>query len=330
MAKPRKHHYVQQAHLDLFTDSDSKLSVFKKDGHSFNPTTGSIFAERDLYTYHDDEGINVQFEEAISKFEDISFPVVRKIAENGILETDDLQILLVYIALSQLRNPTFQKYIQSNLEEVTKLNLSQLEHKGEIQSFALNDHPWDGKQASELIADGSILLKADNLAYLHAIQFCIQDLCQLLSGFKYSLLRSPSGRVAIGDCPYTSLHIDLDSGPYGMPPGGGNCECTFPISKDYCLIGKWQQQLSDSNSEDFVKEVNRRQALFATNSIASQMRIRKLEGQMLRYSKLSYKYDVQSMSVPGDSGVVVARKGIFPSDLYAKYQRDFVQFENYL
>ncbi|GAA6211503.1 hypothetical protein NBRC116602_12440 [Hyphomicrobiales bacterium 4NK60-0047b] len=255
---------------------------------------------------------------------------MKKIAENGILETDDLQILLVYIALSQLRNPTFQNYIQSNLEEVTKLNLSQLEHKGEIQPFALKDHPWDGKQASELIADGSILLKADNLEYLNAIQFCIQDLCQLMSGFKYSLLRSPSGRVAIGDCPYTALNLDLDVGHYGMPPAGGNCECTFPLSKDYCLIGKWQTQLSNSDSEDLVKEVNRRQALFATDSIASQRRIRKLEGQMLRYSKLSYKYDVQSMSVPGDSGVVVARKGIFPSDLYAKYQRDFVQFENYL
>lgn len=323
MSKPRLHHFVQKAHLAQFSSDDSKLFVCAGDGNRFETTPKNIFAQRDLYSYWSENELTTEFEARLSAVEQETFPTLHKIAETGSLKDVPDGILSLYMAISLLRNPTMQQGIV-DFHRQSALASTQLGVRhGQIKPFEAEGHEWDGMYMTELVERGDVILDIDNSRYLAAFQKMLETTCIAVSAFGLALLKSERGLIAIGDHPVTFLHPGKDFGPYGTPFGGKECELTFPISKNYSLIGKWQDTPPDSDSEQAVEQLNRRQAMFASRHLASQKRLKSLEGIMQRYKGMSFQTEVTIIPA-ADGYYTIIRRALLPPAERQKFLDDIV------
>lgn len=322
MSQPRKHHFIQQAHLALFQADGGALSICGKDGRRFEASAANVFAERDLYAHGSGEDFSVEFERLLARVEGELFPAVEEVATRGLLPRACEEPIKFYMALSVLRNPVVRQAALSMHRHAVHSVMRIMEAKGELERFT-GPGELSGKHISELVDEGKVEISIDNSRYLDAFQKMLETQTNLVRAFTLSVLTSPSARVAIGDQPLTYFHPGMDFGAYGPPFGGGNCELTFPISKNICLVGTWGDALPfpASESENAVYQVNRRQAIFATRHLATAHRSKKLEGLMTRYKHICFKTDVSS--VPSSNGtMIIMRRNIFPSKQWNRVRND--------
>jgi hypothetical protein len=313
---------VQQAHLRLFEDSSGKLTVGGKDGSCFRPTTGSIFAARDLYAYEVDGSTTSEFEDRLTQIENETFPALYELAHTRKLTPKAVPLLRTYIATSFLRNPSQQAGVMAMHQHAVKAAMRTADAQGAFPPFPTTGSQWDGKSLTELLDEGVIALEINNVKFLEAMQQVFETTHHLLDAFELSLLVSQDGNVAIGDHPLTFLHPSIDGGPYGIPFGGHSCELTFPVSKHVCLVGRWQAAFPSSGSENAVEEANRRQVLFATKHVAVEKELGSLEAMLTRYAKVSFKTDVQTILLADGSAMMPTRRGLLPTPEWRKVRND--------
>ncbi len=326
MNTPRKHHYVQQAHLALFTDEGGLLQVVSKDDSRFRTQPKNAFAERDLYSFEGENGFETQAETAISKFEDEFFPYIREIAETASLTPEREDAARAYIACSILRNPTHQQMVFDVWRSQIESTAAILERQGKIEPMENTGTRLDGKVLTQMLADGDMQITIDNSEYLRSFTQLLKTKRDLMQGFELSLLHSETGMVAIGDHPVTFLHPGVDFGPYGIPFGGKNCELTFPISKEIVLIGRWQSKLPELRSEEAVEQANIRQAMFTRRFFASAIEIAQAPEWLSRYRNMSFRAQVDRL--PGASGIyTVVTRGLLPSPEWRRVEGDIRPLE---
>jgi hypothetical protein len=321
---------VQQAHLRLFEDATRRLSVGGKDGSRFRPTTKSIFAERDLYAYDVDGSTTSEFEDRLTEIENETFPALQEVAHTRLLTPSAMAPIRTYIATSFLRNPSQRAGVIAIHEHAAKGAMRALEAQGLLPRFANSGTAFDGKLTSELVDAGMVDVKINNSTFLEAMQCVFNTTLQLVSAFELSVVSSSGGRIAIGDHPLTFLHPAIDTGPYGIPFGGGNCELTFPVSKHVCLIGRWQRALPNSDSLQAVEQINRRQVLFASKHVAVEGELGELEDMLRRYANVSFKTDVQSLPVAESGAMIPMRRGLLPTSEWQKVRSDVVELRTVL
>lgn len=330
MTRSRKHHFVQQAHLRLFEDATQRLTVGGKDGSRFRPTTGSIFAERDLYAYEVDGEATSEFEDRITEIENGTFPALQELAAARKLTHDALPLIRTYIATSFLRNPMQQAGVMDMLQHALKASMRTADAQGLFDPFPSTGSSYDGKSLTELLDTGAIVLNINNVKYLEAMQQVFETTLQLIGAFELSLVISHEGHVAIGDHPLTFLHPGIDMGPYGTPLGGRSCELTFPVSKHVCLIGKWQDALPSSEAAPAVEQVNRRQVLFAKKHVAVEQNLGSVDGMLARYAKISFGTEVQTLPLADGSSLMPTRRGLLPTSEWRKLRDDVVALRTLL
>lgn len=329
MTIPRKHHYVQQAHLSLFADARSMLFVASKDGKEFQTGPKGIFAVRDLYSHDADEGVITRFESALSEFEGTLFPLIKEIAENAALTHERIEAARIYMACSMLRNPAYQRMIMEYLKAHLETSAILMDRQGKFGPFPTTGSELDGKSMTELLRNKDIAFTINNSEYLRAFQGMLADSVKLLGGFAYSLLIADTGDVAIGDHPFTFVHPGVEFGPYGAPLGGKDCEIAFPISRNVVLIGRWEVAFPDMTSPAAVRQANIRQAMFASNFLASAAPLAEVGDWLRRYKELSFTSDVATL--PSDDGgfYIVARRGLLPSARRSAVSGDIVRMETF-
>jgi hypothetical protein len=324
MTRSRKHHFVQQAHLSLFEDESQLLTVGGKDGSRFRPSTGSIFAERDLYAYETEGVTTSEFEDRLTELESQTFPALHELAHTRVLTASSLPLIRTYLTASYLRNPSHQAGVIAMHQHSVKAALRILEAQGLVSRFPNDGTPFGGRTVSELVDAGLVVVEINNAKFLDAMLHVFDGTLNLVSGFELSLLSSPEGRIAIGDHPLTFMHPTIDFGPYGIPLGGGSCELTFPVSKHLSLVGRWKEALSSSEKTQAVNQVNRRQVLFASKHVAIGAELGEVEKMLGRYAKVSFGTDVQTLPF-GDVGAIMpTRRGFLPTSEWRKVRKDFV------
>ncbi len=329
MTIPRKHHYVQQAHLALFADARSMLFVASKDGKEFQTGPKGIFAVRDLYSFDSDGGVITQFEGALAQLEGTLFPIIKEIAESATLTQKRIEAARLYMACSMLRNPAFQRVIIDQLKASLEALAMLLDQQGKFDPFPTTGSTLDGKSIRELMRDKVIEFDINNSEYLRAFRHSLGSIFKLLGGFAYSLLIAEAGDVAIGDHPFTFFHPGVEFGPYGAPLGGEGCEIAFPISRNVALIGRWQAAIPDMTSSAAVRQANLRQAMFASNFIASAAPLDEVRGWLRRYSELSFTSDVNTLPFGDDGIYIVARRWLMPSVRRLAVTGDIVGMETF-
>lgn len=330
MTRSRKHHFVQQAHLRLFEDASQRLTVGGKDGSRFRPTTGSIFAERDLYAYEIDGEATSEFEDRITEIENETFPALYELACSRQLTGSALPLIRTYIATSFLRNPMQQAGVMDMLQHALKASMRTADAQGVFDPFPSTGTPYDGKSLTELLDSGAIVLSINNVKYLEAMQQLFETTLQLIGAFELSLLISHDGHFAIGDHPLTFVHPGVDLGPYGTPLGGRSCELAFPVSKNVCLIGKWQAAFPHSDSAPAIEQVNRRQVLFAKKHVAMELNLGPVEQMLARYASVSFRTEVQTLPLADGTSMMPTRRGLLPTQEWRKVRDDVVDLRTLL
>jgi hypothetical protein len=321
---------VQQAHLRLFEDATQRLTVCGKDGSRFRPTTGSIFAERDLYAYEADGSTTSEFEDRLTKIENETFPALHELAHTRLLTASAIPLIRTYIATSFLRNPSQQAGVMAMHQHAVKAAMRTADAQGILPRFPNSGTPYDGKTVSELVDAGVVVLNINNVKFLEAMQHVFDTTLHLVGAFELSLVTSPEGRVAIGDHPLTFLHPTIDCGPYGTPFGGRSCELTFPVSKHVCLIGRWQDTFPNSDAVQAVEQVNRRQVLFASKHVAVEGELGNLEDMLSRYANVSFKTEVQTLPLADGGAMMPTRRGLLPTSEWRKVRGDVVELRTVL
>lgn len=308
---PRRHHYVQAAHLEMFACEDGGFWVYSKDGKSFPQSPGSFFWKRDLNSFETPDGIDTRFEDVATRIENDHWPTLAAIAQRGEILASDLDSIAVYLAFSTLRNPAMQIGVHDTLSKMVATVTRIVEEQGHFDDLGPN--PINPRyRFSELLDQGLISVKINNSRFIKAIFDMIEPRIRLLRyGFRWSLVFSERGRVVVSDHPLNYVHPGADPGPYGIPPGGRTCEVSFPLSKHSILLGLWQRGAESTVSEDGVDELNRRQAIFANRFIASPTMRRDIPRILHRYRH--YCFQFLTDSIPNGQGAFhLTRIGVYP------------------
>lgn len=310
MQQPRKHHFVQAAHIRLFTQGNGIVNVYSKDGKKFKMTPEGLFKKKYLNSYRSETGINSDFEEFVTEIENRTFPAVDRIARVGSMAADDLLFVTAYLALSRIRNPSIQTGVINWHRNVVRSSIGIIEKLEKLPSV---DFIGDGKErgVSELIENGLLGIEINNSIYLDKI-FDLTRITHnlLLNGFGWGLVFSPSNNVAVSDHPLTICHPGVDFGVYGIPPGGEKCEVAFPICRNTYLLGIWGHDFNDIASESVVRELNMRQAIFASRHVASSSASSDLEDMTREFREWSYRTRADTIPYPNGAFQII-RSGVF-------------------
>ena len=276
-------------------------------------TPESIFKQKDLYSYEIPEGVDTQFEELITKFENETFPSIARTIQNGRIYYEDIARITGYVALSRIRNPAVQAGIIENRRQHTQTATRLMDQHGKFDEIGPMPG-FPGKTITDLITEGVISIDINNVVYLQAVAGMVETTQRVLgSGFGWCLVKSPRRRVILSDHPMTIVHPGKDFGAYGIPMGGGACEIGFPLSKDYYLLGVWGLQIDDFVSEDAVDELNKRQAIFANRHIAAYERRRQWMSLAQRYRHFGYQTVAETFDMPSEAMQMI-RTGVFRMD----------------
>lgn len=318
---PRKHHYVQQAHLALFADEKGLLRVLSKDDASFRTQPRNVFAERDLYSFDGTNGFETQAETELSKFESDLFPFLKEIGEGAGLSAEREDAARAYVACSVLRNPTHQQMVVDLLRSSIETMASALEARGEIEPMGGTGTRLDGQTLTQMLASGDVQIEINNAEYLRSFMELLETQVGLMQDFELSLLHSEAGSIAIGDHPVTFVHPGLETGPYGAPFGGPDCELTFPVSKHVALIGRWKSRPPELRSEEAVTQANIRQAMFTRRLLASAVELAQAPDWLSRYRHICFKAQVDRLPSPAGAYTIVTR-ALLPADERQRVWRD--------
>jgi hypothetical protein len=321
MSKPRRHHYVQEAHLKMFESAEGKLHVCGKDGRRFETSADGIFKERDLYAFSDGEDVNVEFEAGITRVEGKLFPALREVAESKALTPEADAKLRVYMALSAIRSPVVRDGVHEAHVQAVRTFARIMEEQGDLQPFQGGEIIGQ-RYLTDLISEGLVNVTINNSRFLDILQGAFPRIAEQLRGLRLSLLISRSGRLVIGDHPLTFFHPCREAPEIGFVLGGPSCEVAFPVSSRVCVLGRWGEPFPPSDSEEAVFQVNRRQAIFATRHVASQSRLRRVEGLMHRYARLRYAAEISTIPRAGGGDLLIYRRDILPEDEWQRIRQD--------
>jgi hypothetical protein len=310
MAKPRKHHFVQAEHIRQFVNEEGTVWVYAKNGKQFQMSPEAIFKQKDLNSYESEAGLDTQFEDYITGFENETFPAIKRVNENEAIRESDIVPLTAYVALSKIRNPSLQSGIIAHHRNTVTTVAKMLDRRGDFAEMP--DIPnFENKTMTELLNEGLLEFEINNSVYLDRIHDMTKQTNKLLANhFGWSLVKSPRDRVIISDHPMSIVHPGQHFAAYGIPLGGADCEVAFPLSRSLYLLGLWHREVEDVESEDIVDELNRRQCLFANRHIAVSNPRRSWQQLAARYSNFGYQTLANSVDY-GSGALEVITGGVF-------------------
>lgn len=307
---PRKHHFVQAEHLRQFVNDEGFLWIHGKDGRTFPASPEGIFKKKDLNSFETLDGINTSFENLATRVENECWPALVRVIERENVANSDLDAITFYLSFSRMRNPSFQEGTLENHWQVVETTAKLMDAQGKFDDIAPNPIS-PNKSVSELIDAGELSIEINNSEYLRHIKEMTEKFSNLLlNGFRWSVVKSPRGRVIISDHPLTYLHPGEHPGAYGIVPGGKTCEIAFPISKNHYLLGMWGDGLEDFESENVVDELNKRQAIFANRHIAGSNNKKWIRVLAKLYSRFGFQTVCDRIG-PLDGGYQITRMGVY-------------------
>ncbi|MEM9012739.1 MAG: DUF4238 domain-containing protein [Pseudomonadota bacterium] len=317
MSKPRKHHYIQAAHLEGFVEDSKSLFLYSKDGLSFWAGISDAFSERDLYSFGLNGDLAPEFEvEFNGKVESHLFPSLRATNAAKEILPSHLPNLVEYIAFSHIRSPTFRDLIIEYLRLKVKSQIKIMDNSGDLPK----PPPEIDSSISELINEGQISIEICNSKFLEFMCNEVNNFFNILyRKFNWQLVVSDRHQFIIGDQPVTIIHPGRDYRGYGIPPGGDGCEVAFPLSSECCMLGTWGKHYGNICDRGSVDELNKRQALFARRFVATGIESKGVERLVRRYKNWAYASMVDNIE-HDDGGLQLLRLGIYPR-LTSKYKK---------
>lgn len=158
---PKKHHYLPQFYLKLFSQDRHHLHVYDKKISSKEfmfryQTTEKIAFETNLYTYKTKDGKKETLEDFFCQIEGLANEVIKKLELRQDINPQERGHLALFIAFLWLRTPTSKNETINAQEELTEKTIRMMYHfpqqKEMVKKFLeeKGEHPSD-KELDDLI-----------------------------------------------------------------------------------------------------------------------------------------------------------------------------------
>lgn len=312
--QPRRQHFVQLAHLKQFLLEGNYLRVFHCNGDEYPATPQNLFVQKDLYTQKSKGGYSAEFEKTFSEIENRTWSTIRQIIFDERIASSYVNDIAAYLALSRIRNPSFRNEAVRASKQIF-LHIANRFVKFDVQDDLKRAACHHGIDLSEMIDQHQHEEVNSNRWYLNQIKTAFDTTYRILSSqFQWHIVRSCQNKVIISDHPLTIAQPGIEYGLEIMRFGGRGCEVAFPISKRLYLLGLWNAQRVNIDSEEAVSELNRRQAVFANERIARGAN-EGWESELIgRYKHHSYQYKLNIVRGSNETSpiVFIGKSGVFP------------------
>jgi hypothetical protein len=273
MTTSRKHHFVSQFYLAGFTSDgtqDGEIYSFDvQTKKSWKTVTRQIGVERDFNAIATEDGVSDALEKQLSTFEAQAAATFTRIRESRAVPTgDDFTNLVNFMALIGVRRPSMRKQLDSVQSQVMRIALELYLETPERWKHFCEKAKQDGattfvdvsyEQARDLFLkdDWRILSHPGNF---HSMEFDVIDtVIQLLAQRDWSILIAPRDSCFVTSDQPVNLIWTLpgEKPPYGPGYGSKHSSVLFPISKDLCLVGKFDaESVSAETNLLFVATAN--------------------------------------------------------------------------
>jgi hypothetical protein len=291
MSQPKKHHFLPQFYLGGFADAKKPTQLCQidkqPDARHF-PVAIRDAAERSHYHTMTDGAGNrdsATIEEALSKVEDIQAQLLSRITAKAPLAAVDRSLLTDFLALMDMRVPSFKAYIQKqyklSFDAFGKVML-----KDDRLDCAFASHP-DPKFAAfppgikkafvertrKAIVNNEFQLDVPNGTLLRAMFEAAADerLLRIIRRMGVTFLEAPEGSFFLtGDTPVARFYPRrLASGQPGVGLADPVIQLTIPLSTRFLARFDWSDaaMVYETVTADEVAEFNRRTIITAQKHI---------------------------------------------------------------
>jgi Protein of unknown function (DUF4238) len=272
----RKHHYVPQCYLKLFSVSHKKipqLTVFDRERKKmFKAGIDNVAAQRDFNAI-DVEGMDADaFEKSMSAFEgELAEALQRIVSTRSLANQEDRAYLLNLVGLTAMRNPRLRETMRAGHEQAARMMMDQVlatKERYEHQMRKIKEAgrlPEKNKVSYEemkrFFEGGQYEVTLDNTFQVGQEMRVFDKILPLIFQRGWILLRAPehSAGFITSDHPFCLFWSDPKQRGGFYPPGLGlrGTEITFTISPRLALVGAFEFKNDEVDvSEDSVAGIN--------------------------------------------------------------------------
>lgn len=273
MPTARKHHFVSQFYLAGFTSDgtqDGEIHAFDiQQRISWKTNTKEIAVERDFNAIPTKNGVSDELEKQLATFEAQAASTFQRIRQSKVIpEGDDYATLVNFIALIGVRRPSMRKQLDEAQTEIFRTHLeiylsseemwrNYCERSKKDGAKGFVDLPYNEARKMFLESDWSI---RSHPSSFHPIEFEVLDkVIQLLARRDWSLLLAPNSSFFVTSDHPVNLNWTLPGKKPFWGPGYGSKHSmvVFPLSKEICLMGKFDSQtVTKEVDRSFVATIN--------------------------------------------------------------------------
>lgn len=271
----RKHHYVPQCYLRLFSVSHKKipqLTVFDRERRKmFRTGIDNVAAQRDFNTIEVEGYDPDTFENEMSHFESELAEALRRInAARSLANEEDRAYLLNLVCLTALRNPRLRETMRRGREQEARIIMDQVLTSKETYERHIREMKDAGRgreldvsyeQMKTFVEEGNYRITLNNNSQIGREIRVFDKVLPLLFQRGWVLLRAPanSGGFITGDHPFCLIWSEPKLRGSFFPPGLGlrGTEIYFTISPRLAMVGAFEMKNDEVDvTEESVAIVN--------------------------------------------------------------------------
>lgn len=259
----RNHHYIPKSYLNGFAERRGRRQWHTNVTDlvrtcTYRTNTANVCRERDFLRIDADGHPPDALEKAMSNFESVSLPAVRRVAESGDFADDDANLVLNLMALLAVRSPESREKFRKFHEDVSKISidisLSSKETwekqaaKMEESGFSTNGLTYEELKARYKPDEYRVTLSR---GYQIGTEFKMFDsVLQCLSLRSWTILKAdgPDSEFVTTNRPVVLTFVDPMQVPllYRHSPGFGlqNTEVFFPLTRQAMLVGRFKRAVT--------------------------------------------------------------------------------------
>lgn len=253
----RRHHYLPQAYLSAFTNTNKKDGRFFvlniKDGISFRTSPLNVAIERDFNKVDIEGQPSDAIEQVLSQFEEKAVQAIRKTIEKETFPNDqDYNLILNILGLIAIRNPLSRKLFNRARESVLNRLADQLVSNREAWNYGTKkskvtdqeiEHTVSFEQMKHFVEERHYHIEFSPEENLRIEFQVFNELLPILGKRTWSLFLAPTEGpdFICSDHPVTLAWKNESDAPVGYELMG--TEVFFPLGRRVGFYGTFEKEL---------------------------------------------------------------------------------------
>lgn len=283
-----RHHYIPQFYLRGFADPSNTNHILrytkdKTELISLSIKDACVQSHYYSFTMPDGSRESEMAENFFQSIEDDAARIVRKIESRTELTQDESAYFSHFIAFQLTRVPAFRNWILKSKASLMKRVMQfSASYKESFDTMVKNVCEREGVEIvpdnfREFCLNGNYDVEYPEETSLQFILKLALDIAKIVYDMNWGFVHTPSGSYFLtSDNPVSLADSSRNSDfPFGIGLTDTNVELTFPLTKEICFLGSWQNNIIGHVKfphRGFIWEINRRTIISATKYIFTPFR----------------------------------------------------------